>query len=224
MGELSQHIHDLLKTRSALKQSIFRNTNEQFLDMKRVIKTIQQEQSEKIGGIDPNVVVEYTENGSFEAQLKFSGDVLLFYQHTNVFTFPPDHFVYSLPYVKENPERAYFGVIHIYNFLADSFKYMRMNDVGYLLARIFVNSEDHFFIDGRKPLSFLFADLPNQVLNEDTMRRIVEHTMINTIDFDLMVPPFDQVAAISVGQKITRDGNTWLSTGKRLGFPYSDHV
>ena len=41
-------------------------------------------------------------------------------------------------YVKEDKNRSYCGVIHLYNFLADSFKYNRLNDVGYLIGRVFI--------------------------------------------------------------------------------------
>ena len=51
-------------------------------------------------------------------------------------------------YVKEDKMRSFCGVIHVYNFLNDSFKYNRLNDVGNLVARIFVNKDKHFFVEG----------------------------------------------------------------------------
>jgi len=34
-------------------------------------------------------------------------------------------------------------MISIYNFLSDSFKFNRVNDIGYLIARVFTNKENH---------------------------------------------------------------------------------
>jgi hypothetical protein len=43
---------------------------------------------------------------------------------------------------------GYFGVVNVYNFLSDSFRYNRERDLGYLVARIFLNKEGHFFVQG----------------------------------------------------------------------------
>ena len=45
-------------------------------------------------------------------------------------------------------------MINIYNFLSDSFVYDRERDLGYLVARVFLNKEGHFFVQGKKQLGF----------------------------------------------------------------------
>ena len=85
---------------------------------------------------DQNVKALYSSKGKFEAQLKFSGDALLFNMHTNVFDFPSSHSLHRTKYVKEDQMRSFCGIIHIYNFLSDSLKYNRLNDEGYLIARV----------------------------------------------------------------------------------------
>lgn len=64
--------------------------------------------------------------------------------HTNVFCFPPEHAVGKSSYVLETPTRGYCGMIQAYNFLSDSLKYQRLSDIGYLLARLFINAEGNF--------------------------------------------------------------------------------
>ena len=55
-------------------------------------------------------------------------------------------------------------MINIYNFLADSFKYNRLNDVGYLVGRVFLNKDLHYFVEGKRQLGFLYNDFVNDKL------------------------------------------------------------
>ena len=218
----TEEIHHLLATKSSLKQRTHRNTIEVFQRMKKVLELIAKEQFEKIKEVDSFVPVSYQSRSQFEAQIQFSGDVLLLQQHTNTFTFPKDHPIHQNPYVKSNPDHAYVGVIRIYNFLADSFKYSRMNDVGHCVGRIFVNSENRFFMDGTRPFSFLFEEYGQQELTDETMKEILEMAIKGAINDELTVDVFDQEQFISVGQKISQDGNIIIATSKRMGFPYND--
>ena len=65
--------------------------------------------------------------------------------HTNTFSFDKSHQIWNSSYVKEDEYKAYCGVINVYNFLSDSFKYNRANDLGYMIGRLFINKEKHFF-------------------------------------------------------------------------------
>ena len=222
MTENSKAILKALSTKGCLKQSVYRNTLEYFDVLKKHLENIEKEQTEVLEKIDTSVVVEYKELGAFEASLKFGGDMLVFSMHTNVFQFDDTHFLHQKKYVQEDPFRAYCGVINIYNFLADSYKYNRMNDLGYLLGRIFINKDNHFYVEGKQQLGFLFNDLETNILDEKRLLEIIEIAMIYAIDFDLNVPPFDQVNIITLGQKIVSEGNIGTSTGKRLGFTYKN--
>ena len=109
-------------------------------------------------------------------------------------------------------------MINIYNFLADTYKYNRLNDLGFLIARIFINKDNHFFVEGQGKLNFLYNDLLNNVISEEVLTDIIRTAMVYTIEFDLEVPPIQQVQAISYGQKLARHGNEEILTGKKLGF------
>lgn len=218
----SEDIHQLLATKSSLKQRTHRNTIEVFHRMKKVMESIAKEQHDKIKGVDAYVPVSYQSRSQFEAQIQFSGDVLLLQQHTNTFTFPSDHPIHQNPYVKANSDHAYVGVIRIYNFLADSFKFSRMNDMGYCIGRIFVNAENQFFMDGMRPFSFLFEEYGKKELTDEVIKEILEMAMKGAINDELTVPPFEQEQYISIGAKISQDGNILIATSKRVGFPYND--
>ena len=73
--------------------------------------------------------------------------------------------------------RSFCGVINIYNFLSDSLKYNRLNDAGFLIARIFINKDNHFFVEGDAELGFLFNDLINQKINKEQLENIINSAL-----------------------------------------------
>jgi hypothetical protein len=111
--------------------------------------------------------------------------------------------------------------------LSDSFKYNRNNDLGYLIARIFINIENHYFVEGKRQLGFLYNDFENAIIDETSIKAVVESCVLYATEFDLLVPPFNEVKEITVYQKIEQMGNASIKTGKRLGFQFqadSDHI
>lgn len=212
-----QAISELLHVKGSLKQDVYIKTKQVF----HIFREVLQEYVEEINcGIckDDDYSVAYKENGKFESEIKFAGDMLFFNMHTNVFGFPNEYFVHQLPYVQENPMRQYCGMIEIYNFLADSFKYNRYYDSGFLIARVFINHEGHFFVEGDDQLGFLYKDFENLVINKEFVKLIVEACMKHAIEFDLWIPNYQTVKQITVGQKIEFSGNQVHKTSKRLGF------
>jgi hypothetical protein len=226
MADVDQKTGEIIKAlevKAGTKQFIFRKTIEIFNIFKLQMAQVAQEVAKEMRAIDPNIEVTSQNNGNFEAELKFSGDTLMFLMHTNVFNFPPEHAIHKTEYVKEDPLRSYCGMILIYDFLSDSIKYGRMNDIGYLIARIFINKDGHFFVQGKRQFSFLYNDFSAFEINPEIIRLIVQTSILHTIDFDLFVPPFEEVKEVSLMQKIMEAGNAALKTGKRLGFTYAEN-
>jgi len=211
-------IHKLLCEKSSTKQLVFNITQTIFRDLKMVMRDIESELGPKLGSNAPNVEVKYMDKGDFEAHLKFSGDTLVIMMHTNVFDFDNEHYISKSPYVKEDPLREFCGMIQIYNFLSDSIKYNREHDMGYLIARIFINKDQHFFIDGKRPLSFMFDDLSKNIISKETLRTIIEEAMLFCLNFDLIAPPTDAINYITVEQKNIMSYSSGMPTGKMLGF------
>lgn len=214
-------IVEALQTKACTKQSIYRITQEVFGQFRTELLRLQARLSEIFERIDKSVVISYRGLGDFESELQFGGDILYFSMHTNVFTFDGKHEIFKSKYIKDDPLRAYFGMITVYNFLADSIKYNRPFDLGYLIARVFINRDKHFFVDGERPLSFLYNDLENTVISEGYIRGIIESTILYALDFDLFVPPFRDVSLLSVQEKMQISGSAALRTAKRLGFHLS---
>jgi len=208
-----------LKRKGNLKQEVYLKTLQSFESLKHVIEANAVFLQKKCK--DDLFQVEYKESGLFEAELKFAGDILVFNMHSNVFSFDDDYFVNTLPYVQADESRKYCGMIEVYNFLSDSFKYSRYADSGYLVARIFINKEGHFFVEGEDQLGFLYKDFENLVINEDFMSLIVEQAMVFAIDFDLWVPKYQEIKEVTVGERIQQIGTITHKTSKRLGFAFS---
>jgi hypothetical protein len=93
-----------------------------------------------------------------------------------------------------------------------------LNDSGYLIGRLFINQERHFMMEGKGQLGVLFRDLENTVLSDDLVSLIVQSSFAYALEFDLLVPPYDYVAELSVGEIQLISNNLQLQTGKRLGF------
>lgn len=169
-----------------------------------------------------SVSFENHNKGKFEIQLKFGGDILLFFMHTNIFEFSRDHEVMRTDYIREDKNRSYCGIINIYNFLADSFKYNRYNDLGYLIGRVFINKDNHYFIEGKRELGFIFNDFGKNEMNIEKAQQIIQAAILYTVNFDLLTPPYEQVKLVSVNEMQSALDTISIKTGKRLGFQFQE--
>ena len=210
----------VLKEKSSLKQDVFHKNIKVFDEMKQVVKEVAQELKTLADPIDKRITVDYREKGPYEIELKVAGDILFFHMHTNVFDFDKSHPMWKTSYVREHPSRSYCGMIYVYNFLADSLKYNRVNDVGYMIARLFINNEHHYFVEGKRQLGFLYNDFPNKVINREALKNIVLSSIIYALDFDLFTPPFEAMQEVSVSHILEASENMRIKTGKRLGFRF----
>ena len=140
--------------------------------------------------------------------------------HTNIFRLDQSHSLWRTSYLSEEELRGFFGVINIYNFLTDSFKYNRERDLGYLVARLFLNKENHFMVQGKRQMGFLYNDLAGNVMTPDRLRELLYSLISYVLEFDLLAPPYDQVQQVTVSEVNELNANMKLSTGKRLGFRF----
>lgn len=214
-------IVNLVESKASIKQKIYRNTCHTFQLLKSEAQHIVEALLLKTKSFDQEVLIEFSEKGDLEFQLTIGGDIILFQMHTNVFEFDSSHLIHQSSYAKEEPNRSYCGMINIYNFLADSLKYNRFDDTAYLIGRAFVNMENHFFIEGKKQLNFIYNDFIHQTVNQDALKNIVQQSIIYSMDFDLYTPPYSNVQELSVGQLMQEASGMRLKTAKRLGYKFS---
>jgi len=218
-------IVDTLKEKSVLKQKVFDNTANAFLTVKEILKGLSKDVNGKLTGVDPRIRIEYTDRSNFDAQLKVAGDMLVFSMHSNIFQFDREHPAWKTSYIQKNKNNAYSGIINIYDFLADSFKYSRLDDLGYLVARIFINHEKQYFVEGKRQMGTLFTNFGSEEISKEALQKIIYTAVQYSLEFDLLVPPYDTVKIASVGQVESKIQNSKIVTGKRLGFQFnSDDV
>jgi len=209
-----------LVKKATLKQLVYQNTLSALQLLKTGMADLAHRYEELKNGESKALPFTYKDRGEFEAELKFAGDVLVFMMHTNVFEFPRDHEVMKTPYILEDKDRSYCGIINIFNFLSDSFKYNRLNDAGYLIGRIFVNKDNHCFIEGKREIGFLYKNFGTSILDKERATEILESSIYYTINFDLLTPPYDQIKEVSVMEFSAVLDSMRMKTGKRLGFKF----
>ena len=208
----------LLKEKSAMKQDVFKNTIAVFEMMNEICKEVADDLKSEVDIVDTRVKLEFNEINQHAAQLKIAGDMIELFMHTNVFEFEKSHPMFKTGYVKQNEFNSYCGVINIYNFLADSFKYNRSSDVGYLIARVFVNREMRFFIEAKSPLGLKYNTFSNEAVTKVQLKEMIYDLILFVISFDLYVPPFDAIKEVTVNEIQEKTSSVSLSTGKRLGY------
>jgi len=209
-----------LKEKSSLKQDVFANTQTVFATFKSIAKNMAADLQKEAKTIDKRLIIEFKDKGEYEFELRVAGDLLIFMMHTNVFEFDKNHAVWKTSYVKSDITRSFCGIINIYNFLNDSFKYNRVNDLGYVIGRVFINKENHFFAEGKRQLGFLYNDFVNTAIDENYIKNILESTILYSLEFDLFTPPFDSIKEVSVLDMQQATESMQIKTGKRLGFRF----
>lgn len=225
LTEKKQSIIKTLKEKSVLKQKVFDRTFDAFSNIKDLLRSFAKESNVDLGDVDPRIRMEFTDRSNFDAQLKVAGDILFFSMHSNIFQFDREHPAWKTPYIQKNKYNAYSGIINIYNFLFDSFKYSRLDDLGYLIARIFINHENQYFVEGKRQMGMLFTNYGNEEINNDSLQLIISTAIQYSLEFDLLVPPYDTVKIATVGQVEAKIQHSRVITGKRLGFQFnSDDV
>ena len=209
-----------LRVKSRMKQDVYQNTMEMFEELKQVLQEVAQDLDNEAQADDKRLSVAYVDKGATACELKVAGDVIIFHMHTNVFKLDQSHTLWKTSYLEEDELRGYFGVVNMYNFLSDSFKYNRERDLGYLVARIFLNRDKHFFVQGKRQLGFLYDDLSANVIERARIKDVLYSVIIYVLEFDLLAPPYDQVNQVTVSEMNELNANLQLSTGKRLGFRF----
>jgi hypothetical protein len=217
--EQHQRIVGTLLGKSCMKQDVFHRTTDLFRELKEEMEQVVGRLAEATRGKDDRLALHYRDCGEFGCEARIAGDLVIFQMHTNVFLLDQGHSLWRSGYLEEDRTRGYFGVVNVFNFLNDSFKYNRERDLGYLVARIFINREGHFFVQGKKQLGFLYNDLVNATMDRAQLRAVLESVVLHVLEFDLLAPPYDQVDQVTVSEMNELKAAP-VSTGKRLGFRF----
>lgn len=214
-----EHIIDLLINKAAMKQDIADMAEKALQDLKEVTEAELAELRKTVD--DRRVRLSFSDKGKYEFRASIGSDTLVFQLHTNVFRFEDENPIWKTAYLEQNGANGYFGIINIYNFLAESVENNRYNDLGYLIGRIFMNHQGHFIVEGHGDLGTEFQVLGKRKLDKKSMQHIVQCAMTYAIEFDLITPLYENVVEISFAQMEAISSDLQMATGKRLGFKFS---
>lgn len=218
---LRAKILETIVRKSSLKQQVFDNTFATFNELKYILFEMSSEWDDELDGrIDRRVRIEYRDRGKFETQFQVASDLLIFRMHTDVFEFDANHLVWQSPYVQADRDNSYCGLINIYNFLSDSFKFNRNADEGYLIGRIFINRERRYFAEGKQQNSMRAMDFGKSEIGQEALVAILESAIGFALNFDLLMPPYEENKRVTVDQFNTKMDNSKFVTGKRLGYDF----
>ena len=219
---LNQAILKQLEDKVLLKADVFSKTKAVFDELKTMLKQLSVDLKQKVKSFSKENLIDYVETSEHEIHFTLADETLVFVMHSNIFTFEHSHEIWKNSYVEKEPNNSYCGKIFIYNFLTDSFRFNRTNDVGYVIARIFINKENHYFVEGKKQLGYLYNDFATAVLDEENLSKILNNAIKFSLEFDSFTPPFESLNEISVGAVIEAGVQARITTGKRLGFEFTN--
>ncbi len=219
---LREKILSTIIEKSTLKQRVYDNTFNVFGLLKDTLFEMASEMDDALDGkLDKRVRIEYRDRGKFEAQLQIASDLLIFRMHTDVFEFDSSHQIWNNPYVSESKSNSYCGIIDIYDFLSDSFKFNRSADEGYLIGRIFINRERMFFVEGKRQTSMRVTEFGSEEISRESLIAILETAINYAVDFDLLTPPYEQNKRVTLEMFNTKFDNSKFIVGKRLDYDFN---
>lgn len=214
-------IQKLLEYKSTAKQVTYKKLITAFELLAKESKRVIAELKKKTKPGDTDVTLGFERINEHEFQVKLAGDMLVFVLHTNIVTFDDTHEVMKDPYIQAAEINRYFGQIMIYNFMSDSLKFHRVNDPGYLLARLLINHDGRYIIEGEGKLGVVFSHISESPITEADLNILVKLALTLAIENDLMAPPYTQVKFITLYQKLEKTQE--LGAGQKIGFRMSYH-
>lgn len=218
---MNDQLCNLLIDKGELKQNIFTSTLETMQMFKDAAKEFEDYFKNNFADNHEKITVHFNNKNQYLFQMRFAGDVLIFLMHTNIFEFPRDHEVMRTPYIRTDKERSYCGMISIFNFLSDSLKYNRINDIGYMIGRILINKDQHYFVEGKRELAQILNNFSQNKFTATTAREVLHSAIEYTLNFDLLLPDYEMTKEISVDNILQiEDQGMTIKTAKRLGFRF----
>lgn len=214
--ELQATVLNLLHDKVTLKQDVLALTKKWFGELNEVI--VSEVPLLKLGLRDQRIRMDFTVKSDYETRIMIGSDALIFHLHTNVFTIPEDNPLWKDPYVKKDFSRGYFGVVYVYNFSAQSILQNRIGDEGALLARIYINKENHFVVEGVQQVALRFPKISKNILSKEVFVEMLHLLFLGAVSNDLIIPPYDAVSGINVDQLNELSENLGIRTNKTLGF------
>ena len=85
---------------------------------------------------------------------------------------------------------------------------------------IFINRERRYFVEGKQQDSLRAADFGRAEIDREALTAILESAIDFSLNFDLLMPPYEENKRVTLDQFNTRMDNSKFVTGKRLGYDF----
>jgi hypothetical protein len=218
MDSLDDRINKLVGEKAPVASLAMQNVIGWFEVFKNEIQKLSKRLNTDFAGKVNSVVIQYQERGEKQFSLRVGEDLIYFHLQNNVFKLDDAHSLYKSSYLKSEPYNAYCGIICVYNFLSDSIVKSRESDQGFLIARIFINRENHFYVEGKKQIGLLHNDFINDIIDAGKVVEMVKTFIVFAMEHDLIPAPFEAVQSITVSELQSHTFSSSLAAGKTLGF------
>lgn len=215
----AQSIAELLLTKSTVKQQAYRNVCQAFKQLEAGAHVLVNELSSRTTERDQDIKLHVEFVSDQEFHIRIAGDLLVFVLHTNIIMLSEEYEYNKSNYVQENPLRKYLGQINVYNFMSDSLEYNRLNDPGYLLARLLINYENYFLVEGDRQVDFMFKSASSKPLEKVDLNILINLIITQAAENDLVTPPFPKIRNITLREKLEKTQS--LGAGNKIGFQMS---
>lgn len=208
----------LIKGKISLKIKLFHKAVEWFKELEEEAQNLLEDIKREVLSFNNQIKIELIKFNEFQFRIRIGGETLVVAMHSNIHQIPTYHYFWNLQYLKDNPLNGFCALIYFYNFLNDSFLYNRTEDTGELIARMYVNHEKHFFVEGKHRMDFLYTEFDKQILTRDKMKEILIQALFCSLSSDLTTPELGVVMKTTVGAIQSIIGSSYFSTGKKIGF------
>lgn len=206
-------ILEKLQTTTKLKLNLLDETQKVFDQC----LAICQQLAEDLKNTDAkDIPIKVERINEYEFIFRIGADVLVFILQSNIVRLPDETYLSKSKYLKDDVSLRFFGQILIYNFLADTITYGRLDDPGYLICRILLNRERKFFIEGDRKIVYSFPELKENPLTQEKLRNLVELLAEAALDNDLLAPAFQDIMLITYNQKLEHTSS--MGNPQKIGF------
>lgn len=206
-------ILEKLQTTTKLKLNLLDETQKVFDQC----LAICQQLAEDLKNTDAkDIPIKVERINEYEFIFRIGADVLVFILQSNIVRLPDETYLSKSKYLKDDVSLRFFGQILIYNFLADTITYGRLDDPGYLICRILLNRERKFFIEGDRKIVYSFPELKDNPLTQEKLRNLVELLAEAALDNDLLAPAFQDIMLITYNQKLEHTSS--MGNPQKIGF------
>lgn len=221
MAAPDDKILQLIQKRFPLNCQATDNAEKTFISLKSWLTDFAENINSKFQPSNKRYRVKFYDTGNNMCELQLGEDTLWFHLHPNLFRITPTNPAYRFSYLRDDEYRSQCAIINIYNFLSDSLAEKRIDDYGILIARIFINHENHFMVEGKRQIGMLYNDITQDIIDADKMSNLLEQIIVFCIEHDLFAQPFDQVPAMSYREISSGSFGSNISGSKQLGFRLS---